>query len=106
MASALFKTAFATLAACLTGEPTTLECVVSGCAGELCRAKNESRATVCTDAPYMRCHALAICEPQLDNSCGWTSTPEFQSCLVIADRYDQIASNLVAPQEIIRLTVL
>lgn len=62
------------------------ECVPAGCSGQLCidaaRVEQEGGRvlTTCEFRPEYACLKQAICQRQKDGSCGWTDTPESQTC--------------------------
>ena len=57
-------------------------CKTGGCSGELCLdADAEGMVSSCVYRPEYACYALTACEPQADGRCGWTPTPELESCL-------------------------
>jgi hypothetical protein len=58
-------------------------CAVAGCSGELCVSADEAENIVstCIYKPEYTCYREASCEPQADDTCGWTMTPELTQCL-------------------------
>lgn len=60
-------------------------CVRAGCSGELCVDSfvEEERGinTTCVFKDEYACLQQAICERQVDGTCGWTQTEESQQCL-------------------------
>ena len=54
-------------------------CVVTGCSSELCVDKE--MASICTYRPEYACYKGEKCERQTDGQCGWTKTPELETCL-------------------------
>lgn len=63
--------------------PTTQECKVTGCNGEVCieAQKAEEIATDCQWQPEYACYKNARCERQLDGKCGWTQDETLTKCL-------------------------
>lgn len=65
--------------------PTPLNngCKVIGCNGEVCVDEdNNDLGTICVWLPWFACYSGAVCERQIDNTCGWTQTAELQQCLL------------------------
>lgn len=62
---------------------TSNGCAVAGCSMQLCVSAEEAPTivTTCEYRSEYACYAEASCEPQSDGRCGWTATPELQSCL-------------------------
>ena len=58
-------------------------CVVAGCSGQLCVSAEEASeiVTTCEFRAEYACYREASCEPQADDKCGWTQTPELKRCL-------------------------
>lgn len=54
-------------------------CGVTGCSGQICAY--EPAATTCEYTCEYGCYQYAACEAQSNNTCGWTSNPEFEACL-------------------------
>jgi hypothetical protein len=54
-------------------------CMVTGCSGQVCAS--EPVITTCEYTCSYGCYQYAVCEQQATGACGWTSTPEFESCL-------------------------
>jgi hypothetical protein len=54
-------------------------CMVTGCSSELCESQSEFSS--CVWRPEYACRALQTCERQPGGGCGWTSTPEAESCI-------------------------
>ena len=59
--------------------PTTDDCYITGCSGELCADEPTFSACVWWDE-YV-CFRSAICTRQDNGVCGWTATEEFEECL-------------------------
>ncbi len=59
---------------------TAADCQVSGCAGQAC-SNGGGAITSCVALPEYACYADAACEPQTSGHCGWTQTPELQTCI-------------------------
>jgi hypothetical protein len=55
-------------------------CFVGGCSGQIC-SDQEGVISTCEFLPEYACYQDATCERQPDNTCGWTPTPELDSCL-------------------------
>lgn len=65
--------------------PIATRCVVGGCSGELCVAKNEEAlASICVYRSEYTCYKKARCEIQQNGACGWTQTPELTACMKTA----------------------
>lgn len=56
-------------------------CRPTGCGSELCADKDSPIFSICLYRPEYVCYKSATCERQMDGECGWTMTPELQSCL-------------------------
>jgi hypothetical protein len=57
-------------------------CTTSGCSGQVCIEEGSPPViTTCDARPEYACLAHSRCERQPDGQCGWTPTPEQQSCL-------------------------
>lgn len=58
-------------------------CAVAGCSGQLCvsAAEAENMMTTCEYRAEYACYKEASCEPQVDDSCGWTQTDDLKQCL-------------------------
>lgn len=58
-------------------------CAVAGCSGQLCvsAAEAENIVTTCEYRAAYACYREAVCEPQADDTCGWTMTAQLQQCL-------------------------
>jgi hypothetical protein len=54
-------------------------CQIGGCGGEIC--SENPMFSLCLYKPQHDCYKATLCEPQLEGGCGWTMTPELQSCL-------------------------
>jgi hypothetical protein len=57
------------------------DCHVGGCSGELCVGPGEPDTSICVFRPEAVCYQTASCEPQADDTCGFTMTPELEACL-------------------------
>lgn len=55
------------------------DCIIGGCGGELC--SDQELVSTCESNPQAVCYQNAICEKQTDGKCGWTITPELETCL-------------------------
>ena len=55
-------------------------CYIGGCSSQVC-SDEEGVITTCEFRPEYSCYKAAKCERQADGRCGWTKTPEFESCL-------------------------
>lgn len=64
----------------ITITPEQPRCVKTGCSGQIC--SDREMASTCEFEPSYRCYVTARCERQADGACGWTQTPELQSCLL------------------------
>jgi hypothetical protein len=65
-------------------KPQPVECVASGCSGEMCVAKGTVMTMMCIrfDEKLHYCHSLAKCEAQQGGkTCGWTQTKDSLACL-------------------------
>lgn len=62
---------------------TSVECVRSGCSGQLCVDANQADGlvTTCEWNEEYACYDAAICEIQSDGLCGWTLTAELITCV-------------------------
>lgn len=54
-------------------------CAPQGCSGEICA--DHGVVSSCIYRPEYACYATATCERQPEGSCGWTPTPELETCL-------------------------
>ena len=59
--------------------PSTTACKRAGCSGHVCSDKDV--ITTCEFRPEYACYKSATCERQADGACGFTKTPELDSCL-------------------------
>jgi eight-cysteine-cluster-containing protein len=59
--------------------PKVGDCRPTGCSGQICA--DEDVVTTCEFRPEYACYGTARCERQTNGRCGWTMTPELQSCL-------------------------
>ncbi|MEK9153858.1 MAG: hypothetical protein AAB798_00135 [Patescibacteria group bacterium] len=59
------------------------ECVIGGCNSELCgeKALMDQVVSTCEYRAEYACYEYSACERQIDEKCGWTQTPELESCL-------------------------
>jgi len=64
--------------------PPEGECRPTGCSGEICADKDTPQFSICLWNPEYTCYKDAVCERRSNGECGWTPTPELQSCLVNA----------------------
>jgi len=63
------------------GTTTSTEgCYVGGCSGQICSEERDV-ASNCEWKDRYACYRTAVCERQSTGECGWTQTPELQSCL-------------------------
>ncbi|MBA3463061.1 MAG: hypothetical protein H0T46_24100 [Deltaproteobacteria bacterium] len=62
--------------------PPASACHVGGCSGEIC-SDQEGVSSICIFRPEFACYqdSDARCERQPSGDCGWTPTPELNSCL-------------------------
>lgn len=73
------------LTACLgddagTPEPEPIDdCFRTGCSGQVC--SDQDVITDCMYRPEYACYEAASCERQSNGACGWTPTPELETCL-------------------------
>lgn len=63
------------------GADTAGECITTGCSGTICAEPGQEVMTTCEMKPEYACYKTAVCERQADGSCGWTQTPDLQTCL-------------------------
>ncbi len=56
------------------------DCHVGGCSAQLCSDRPDEVST-CEWVPEYECYRTATCERQEGGACGWTETPDLQSCL-------------------------
>lgn len=58
-------------------------CFVGGCSGQVCSDQQDGLVTTCEFRPEYACYQDddAVCERQPSGQCGWTPTPELNSCL-------------------------
>ena len=54
-------------------------CIKTGCSKQIC--SDEEVITTCEYRTEYECYQKATCERQADGNCGFTKTPELQSCL-------------------------
>ena len=61
-------------------------CKVGGCSGEICSEASVAGdlVTNCIYTPQFACYKTARCERQTTGKCGWSQTPELQSCIATA----------------------
>lgn len=59
---------------------TAKRCLVGGCSGQLCTDESDM-VTTCEYRPEYACYTQSTCARQETGECGWTETPELQSCL-------------------------
>ncbi|MFA4936917.1 MAG: Gmad2 immunoglobulin-like domain-containing protein [Patescibacteria group bacterium] len=57
----------------------TKPCIITGCSKQICA--DEEVITTCDFKPEYVCYTRAVCERQEDNQCGWTKTPDLETCL-------------------------
>ncbi len=62
-----------------TPTPVPLECIVTGCSGQVCAP--EPVMTTCEWTCEYGCYQYAICEVQPTGTCGWTRTDPFEECI-------------------------
>lgn len=55
-------------------------CYKGGCSGQVCSSSPDV-ITTCEFRPEYACYASARCERQPSGTCGWTKTPQLDSCL-------------------------
>ncbi|MFA6095951.1 MAG: Gmad2 immunoglobulin-like domain-containing protein, partial [Candidatus Paceibacterota bacterium] len=58
---------------------SSVDCVVSGCSGEICA--DTEMMSACMYKPEYACYAKASCGRRGDGTCGWTKTAEYNACL-------------------------
>jgi len=61
-------------------EPAAGECFVGGCSGQVC-SDQDGVITTCEWRDEYACYQTATCERQATGECGWTPTPELETCL-------------------------
>ena len=54
-------------------------CIKTGCSQEIC--SDQEVISTCEYRKEYECYKKATCERQADGNCGWTKTPELDSCL-------------------------
>ncbi len=59
---------------------TSATCYVGGCSAEIC-SDNPGAVSSCIYRAEYACYRSATCERQASGACGWTQTPELNSCL-------------------------
>jgi len=65
-----------------TGGTVLGKCLISGCSNTICAdAAVGPQITTCEWREEYACYEKATCERQSDGECGWTQTPELQTCL-------------------------
>jgi hypothetical protein len=70
---------------CACNEPST-GCKRSGCSGQLCIPEEaDDVITTCEFPPAYGCLDHAVCERQVDGSCGFTETPAYEMCMASFD---------------------
>ena len=74
----------------LVGPVASGGCAVAGCSKEICAEVSEASGIVspCVYLPQFACYKSARCERQNDDTCGWTQTPELQTCIAAAAKID------------------
>ena len=60
--------------------PGSAACYKGGCSGQVCSDRS-GVITTCEWRPEYACYANARCERQVGGACGWTKTPQLESCL-------------------------
>jgi len=61
----------------------SMQCIKSGCGGQLCIDKKEDNGiSTCEYKESYQCYKKSVCEKQKNGYCGWTSNPEFETCLI------------------------
>lgn len=55
-------------------------CFITGCNGEIC-SNRKDMVSICIFKEEYACYKQAVCEQQANGQCGWTQTPQYQSCL-------------------------
>lgn len=59
-------------------------CAVGGCSGQLCIEASEiakgGGMSTCEYREEYACYKQSLCERQPSGQCGWTKTPEFETC--------------------------
>jgi len=60
-------------------EPSTKNCVRTGCSGQICA--DSDVVSTCEYQTRYACYKTATCERQSNGTCGWTQTEELKSCL-------------------------
>ncbi len=58
-------------------------CVPAGCSSTICVDESEAAniVTTCEYRSEYACYKLTTCERQADDTCGWTKTDAFSTCL-------------------------
>lgn len=73
----------AALAGCTSDAPTSARvedgCHLGGCGSEVC--SDQEVVSPCIWYPALVCYRDAICARQPGGACGWTPTPELDTCL-------------------------
>ncbi len=68
-------------------DKSTGECVVTGCSSHIC--SDEMMMSTCEWTEAYACYQSAQCARQADGDCGWTQTPELESCLAVSSMQQQ-----------------
>lgn len=61
--------------------PEKSGCYVGGCSSQVCSSSKDIMTT-CEWKEEYACYRTATCKKQADGECGWTYTPELNSCLM------------------------
>jgi len=57
------------------------KCYIGGCSSQLCTDQPDAISNCLYNESYA-CYKTATCKRQINNACGWTQTPELNSCLL------------------------
>lgn len=62
-----------------TPTPEPVQCVVTGCSGQICAS--EPMSSTCEWTCVYGCYQYADCEAQASGECGWTTNDKFDACV-------------------------
>ena len=62
-------------------QSSLVECVRTGCGGQICTEFGNEIMTTCEFRPEHACYREAVCERQPNGERGFTDTPELRACL-------------------------
>ena len=63
---------------------TLKTCYKGGCSGQLC-SDQEGLTSTCDWTAIYGCYQTAKCELQNNTQCGWTITPQLETCILNAN---------------------